>query len=146
MFAFPNLAAKTSQFGGLAIGIVLVACACIGATAEPPGRQEREVSARLQAAHATPLMASWKTAILSAGHPELVFVRTLPKNLQLPRAPRHRSERPSSATADAEAVTLRSFLGLLRDDIHRAFIPDGYLAHPLSGHPSELLRPPSLTA
>ena len=146
MTASPNLAAKTSQFGGLAIGIVLVACACIGATAEPPGRQEREVSARLQAAHGICLTAPWKTATLTAGHPDLVFLRTLPKNLQLPRAPRHRSERPSSATADAEAVTMRSLLGLLRDDLHRAFVPDGYLAHPLSGHPSELLRPPSLTA
>ena len=67
-------------------------------------------------------------------------------NLQLPRAPRHRSERPSSGADEVEAVTAATLTSMLVDDSHQPFVIDALAACPLAGHPLSLLRPPSLLA
>jgi len=67
-------------------------------------------------------------------------------DLQLPRAPRHRSEKPSSGAADGEGITGNSIPASLDADTHRPLVVAPSPCCPLDGHPLSLLRPPSLLA
>ena len=125
----------------IAIGVaVLASLACVGAMMPPPGSHHPPASA-ISPGHSS--LAA--IAILQAAeHPLPVNVST--RNLQLPRAPRHRSERPTSGAVDAEAITATEIFDMLGADTHGSFVTDGVNACPLSGHPLSLLRPPSLLA
>lgn len=80
----------------------------------------------------------------AASHPQAINVAS--PDLQQPRAPRHRSERPTSGADEVEAVTAAQILAALGSDTHRPFIMAVVCACPLDGHPLSLLRPPSLLA
>jgi hypothetical protein len=80
----------------------------------------------------------------AASHPLAINVGS--RNLQLPRAPRHRSDKPSSGAADGEGINVNSILASLDTDIHRPFVSAAVRCCPLAGHPLSLLRPPSLLA
>jgi hypothetical protein len=119
---------------------VLASLACVGAMMPPPGGHHSPASA-ISSGHVS--LAA--IAILQAAeHPLPVSVSS--RNLQLPRAPRHRSERPTSGAVDAEAITATEIFDALGADTHGSFVTDGVRACPLSGHPLSLLRPPSLLA
>ena len=125
----------------IAVGsMVLVALACVGAMMEHPGGH-RSQSAKLVAGHATLLQP---TLLQAAEHPQALNVSS--RNLQLPRAPRHRSERPTSGSVDAEALAATKTVAVLDDESSRSFIADSLNGCPLAGHPLSLLRPPSLLA
>lgn len=68
------------------------------------------------------------------------------RDLWLPRAPRHRSERPSSSSLDGEALVQET--GIVPNDGGRREVlrRDSPGGRPLAGHPLSLLRPPSLQA
>lgn len=68
------------------------------------------------------------------------------RDLRLPRAPRHRSERPSSSSLDGEALVQET--GIVPNDGGRRVFLNGHSpgGRPLPGHPLSLLRPPSLQA
>ena len=68
------------------------------------------------------------------------------RNLQLPRAPRHRGDRPASGAPDAEAITGMDIFDLFGGDTHCPFVIDAIRACLRAGHPLSLLRPPSLLA
>ena len=124
-----------------AVGVaVLAALACVGAAMEHPGGHHSQV-AKPVAAHAMMLQP---TMLQGAEHPQAVNLAS--RNLQLPRAPRHRRERPTSGAVDAEAITATEIFDTLGADTHGSFVTDGVNACPLSGHPLSLLRPPSLLA
>jgi hypothetical protein len=65
------------------------------------------------------------------------------RDLRKPRLPRHRSERPSTFSAENESLTVATVIAILSEDLHRPFLAEIVTASPLSGHPLELLRPPS---
>jgi hypothetical protein len=124
-----------------AVGVaVLAALASVGVAMEHPGGHHSQV-AKPVAAHATLLPP---TMLQAAEHPQAVNLAS--RNLQLPRAPRHRSERPTSGAVDAEAITATEIFDTLGADTHGSYVTDGVNACPLSGHPLSLLRPPSLLA
>ena len=114
--------------------------AYVGAAMEPPG------SHRSPAAAIVPGQVSLSAALILqvAEHP--VPVNLSSRNLRLPRAPRHRSDRPTSGAADAEAITAAEVFDALGADTHHPFVADTTRACPVSGHPLSLLRPPSLLA
>jgi hypothetical protein len=76
---------------------------------------------------------------------EVLAARRFSHDKRQPRPPRHRSERASSYAAELElaAAVIDS---ITHDDLHRPLLADTSLANPLSGHPLELLRPPSVCA
>ena len=59
-------------------------------------------------------------------------------DLRQPRAPRHRSERPSSFSAEHESLAAATVHFITHDDIHRPFVADVVFSSPLSGHPLAL--------
>jgi hypothetical protein len=125
----------------IAVGVaVLAALACVGAAVEHPG-EHRSQAAELPAAHATPLQP---TILQAAEHAQAVNVSS--RNLQLPRAPRHRSERPTSGSIDAEALAVTKLIAFIDDESCHSFVGDSLNGCPLAGHPLSLLRPPSLLA
>jgi hypothetical protein len=125
----------------IASGIAgLVALACVGAAMEHPGGHHSH-SAKLVAAHATLLQP---TMLQAAEHPQAVNLSS--RNLQLPRAPRHRSERPTSGSIDAEALAATKLVAFVDDESCHSFVGDSLNGCPLAGHPLSLLRPPSLLA
>jgi hypothetical protein len=76
---------------------------------------------------------------------QVLSVHRFPHDKRQPRPPRHRSERAGSYAAELElaAVVIDS---ITHDDAHGPVLADTALATPLSGHPLELLRPPSVCA
>jgi hypothetical protein len=84
-----------------------------------------------------------ETAI-SAAH-EVLAVRRFPHDKRQPRPPRHRSERASSYNSDLERAA-SVIDSIIHDVLHRPLLVAAVALHPLSGHPLELLRPPSLCA
>jgi hypothetical protein len=125
----------------IAMGVaVLASLACVGAMMPPPGSHGSPASA-IAPGHAS---LAAPPILQAAEHPLPVNVSS--RNLQLPRAPRHRSERPTSGAVDAEAITATEIFDALSADTHGSFVTDGVRACPLSGHPLSLLRPPSLLA
>jgi hypothetical protein len=124
-----------------AVGVaVLAALAWAGAAMEHPGGHHSH-SAKLVAAHATLLQP---TMLQAAEHPHAANVSS--RNLQLPRAPRHRSERPTSGSVDAASLAAAAVFAILADDARSTFVGELGNGCPLAGHPLSLLRPPSLLA
>ena len=125
----------------IAVGVaVLGALACVGVAMEHP-RGHHWQPAKLVAAHATPLQP---TILQAAEHAQAVNVSS--RNLQLPRAPRHRSERPTSGSIDAEALAATKLVAFVDDESCHSFVGDSLNGCPLAGHPLSLLRPPCLLA
>jgi hypothetical protein len=123
--------------GGVA---VLAALACAGAMMEPPGMQGSpavEIGARSAGLVQPPI-------VQAAEHPHAANVSS--RNLQLPRAPRHRSERPTSGSVDAASLAAAAVFAILADDARSTFVGELRNGCPLAGHPLSLLRPPSLLA
>jgi hypothetical protein len=119
---------------------VLAVLACLGAAMESPVTRDRAA----QAGEAKPFVVGEAPAWHAVSHPQAINVAS--RNLQLPRAPRHRSDKPSSGAADGEGITANSILASLGDDIPRPFVSAAVRCCPLAGHPLSLLRPPSLLA
>ena len=75
--------------------------------------------------------------------PELRHTRRFHHDLRQPRRPRHRSERPTSLSVgdlfDSKAV----IDAIVQDDAPRSLLALAVVMSPLSGHPLEVLRPPS---
>ena len=118
---------------------VLAALACLGAAMESPVARDRAA----QAGVSTPRVV--EGPVWQAGsHPHAINVAS--PNVQLPRAPRHRSDKPSSGAVDGEGITGNSILASLGADTRRAFVVAPSPCCPLDGHPLSLLRPPSLLA
>jgi hypothetical protein len=107
---------------------------------EPPGRH-RSPAAELVAENRALLQP---TMLQAAEHPQHVNISS--RNLQLPRAPRHRSERPTSGSIDAEALAAVAVFTILAADTRPSFVGELLTGSPLAGHPLSLLRPPSLLA
>lgn len=123
--------------GGLGI---LFGLACIGALMEPPGGQ-----VSLAAGTSSGSMAVVAHARLQAAeYPQPVNASH--RNLQLPRAPRHRGERPTSGIEEVEGITSATILAMLGTECHQPFVIVAVQCCPLAGHPLSLLRPPSLLA
>lgn len=76
---------------------------------------------------------------------DVLAVRRFPHDKRQPRRPRHRSERASSYVADLK-LAASVIDSITHDDLHRPLLAALVLASPLSGHPLELLRPPSVCA
>ncbi len=118
---------------------VLAVLACLGAAMESPVSSDYTA----QASVAKPCAAE-APAWQAATHPQAINVAS--RDLQQPRAPRHRSERPTSGVDEVEAVTAAEILAALGNDTHRPFIAAALDCCPLAGHPLSVLRPPSLLA
>lgn len=119
---------------------LLVALASVGASMPSPVASK----ACAPGVAIAPVLCCTPPSLQAVAHPQAVNISNL--NLRMPRAPRHRSERPTSGLTDAEAVTAASVLKNLVQDVHRPFVIDSASAFPLAGHPLSLLRPPSLSA
>ena len=139
---------QTVQHGGYAgfFGVAaLLLCACVGATAESPSAMRN--ASREQGVPAISSDISRLLAPAVHGPTATPSAANLSsRNLQRPRLPRHRSERPSLGVSDAEAVTSLVVKAMLGDDVYRALVGEWFGACPLAGHPLALLRPPSLAA
>jgi len=82
--------------------------------------------------------------VSSVGVPSIAM-RTFQHDVRRPRAPRVRGERPTSGVAEVEVITALVVLFLMQDDTESSpFEFFGREVSPISGHPLELLRPPSL--
>jgi hypothetical protein len=106
---------------------------------ESPVARDRAAQAGVSTPHVVEAPA-WQAAL----HPHAINVAW--PNLQMPRALRHRSDKPSSGAADGEGINVNSILASLDTDIHRPFVSAAVRCCPLAGHPLSLLRPPSLLA
>lgn len=76
---------------------------------------------------------------------EILAVRKFHHDKRQPRPPRHRSERASSFAAGVD-LTAAVIHSITHDDSHRPLVAESTSANPLSGHPLEVLRPPSVCA
>lgn len=87
----------------------------------------------------------WTRCVELSATPEIPAVRRFHHDVRQPRAPRLRSERPTSFATEhdftAEAIAL-----IIHDDVHRPIHADGTPVGPLAGHPLDPLRPPSVRA
>jgi len=134
-------------YAGFAIAGALVACAWIGAVSDSPSAKSKASWNREYGVSAATSEVSRLFAPAIGKESRAPSAANLSsRNLQLPRLPRHRSERPSLGVTDAEAVTALAVKAMIGDDVHRPFIVDGSGACPLAGHPLSILRPPSLSA
>jgi hypothetical protein len=66
-----------------------------------------------------------------------------PHDLRDARPPRHRGERPTSATHLLGTTLVRRLFGVLNDVGERRFVVPPAAVMPLAGHPLLLLRPPA---
>ncbi len=136
-------ASRLAAFG-FALAIAVVAFACFSASPFPSNEPE---------AKAGSAAVGGGVGVLNGGHfvpilhepAEVLAVRRFPHDKRQPRPPRHRSERASSYTSELE-LTASLIDSITHDDLHRPFLAEHVLASPLSGHPLELLRPPSVCA
>lgn len=117
---------------------VLAMLACLGAAMESPVSGDRAAAVGAAMPHVFDDAPAWQ----AASHPQAINV--VSPNLQQPRAPRQRGERPTSGVDEIEAVMAAEILEALGDDTHRPFMAAVVCACPLAGHPLSLLRPPSL--
>jgi hypothetical protein len=78
--------------------------------------------------------------------PDVRYSRRFHHNLCQPRAPRHRSERPTSFSVENLAITEAAIDAIVHDDSRRSALVTASVLSPLCGHPLELLRPPSAIA
>jgi hypothetical protein len=106
---------------------------------ESPVARDRAAQAGVSTPHVVEAPA-WQAAL----HPHAINVAW--PNLQMPRALRHRSDKPSSGAVDGEGITVKSILASLDAGTHRPLMVAPSPRCPLDGHPLSLLRPPSLLA
>jgi hypothetical protein len=76
---------------------------------------------------------------------EILAVRRFPHDKRQPRAPRHRSERPTLFASEQD-LTAAVIDSITHDEMHRPLFAAPRCCHALAGHPLELLRPPSFRA
>jgi hypothetical protein len=74
--------------------------------------------------------------------PEILAVRRFHHDVRQPRAPRLRSERPTSFATEHD-FTAEALDSIIHDDAHQQIHADGPPVGPLAGHPLDLLRPPA---
>lgn len=117
---------------------MLLVLAFIGAATESPAARPAFEPSALATQHIESL--AWQTA----SHPQAVNIFS--RNLKLPRAPRHRSDRPTSGLEELQGAAVAQLLEVLADEHHGALVIAAPDACPLAGHPLSLLRPPSLLA
>lgn len=75
----------------------------------------------------------------------ILAVRRFPHDKRQPRPPRQRGERASSYVSDLEH-TASLIDSIIHADLYRPLLAGLPTVSPLSGHPLELLRPPSVRA
>lgn len=136
-----KISAGWFRFEFAIVVVLLAGLACVGAMMETPQRHFSSAAEMSPGQHS--LLTS-PTCFQAADHPQAVNICS--RNLQLPRAPRHRGERPTSGAMDAEAIQAECVLETVDHDCHRSFLIDALVGCPLAGHPLSLLRPPSLLA
>lgn len=78
--------------------------------------------------------------------PELHHARRFHHDLRQPRRPRHRSERPTSLSFGDLFDSKAAIDAIVQDDAPRSLLALAVVMSPLSGHPLEVLRPPSAAA
>ena len=117
----------------------LVALAAFGVTVAAPQQVAQPDRSNPSAAE---LAANVESGSIGAAVPSLAQ-RFFGRDLREPRRPRHRSERPSTFSAENESLTVATVIAILSEDLHRPFLAEIVTASPLSGHPLQLLRPPS---
>jgi hypothetical protein len=130
-----------SRYGRAIVGmafafVVLAAC---GVTVAAPQQVSQPVPLNPSAAGSAPKAESGSIGVAAPSLAKRFFGRDLRK----PRLPRHRSERPSTFSAENESLTVATVVAILSEDLHRPFLAEIVTASPLSGHPLQLLRPPS---
>ena len=76
---------------------------------------------------------------------EILAVRRFPHDKRQPRPPRQRGERASSYVSDLE-LTASLIDSIIQENLYRPLLAGLPTVSPLSGHPLELLRPPSVRA
>ena len=123
----------------IAAASILVVVACLSVATDLPAAQAKDGHGRSAATLSLVI-----PALRIASHPHPTNVSS--KNLKLPRAPRHRSDRPASGASDIEAISTAEIVQAVIADVHRVFVVEAFRARPLAGHPLSLLRPPSLLA
>lgn len=127
-----------------AFASVVVAFACFaGLTA--PSNKSLAKAASASVATASNAINSAEFAPILCEPAQVLAVRRFPHNKRQPRPPRHRSDRASSYTSELE-LAASVIDSITHDDLHRPLLAELVLASPLSGHPLELLRPPSVCA
>lgn len=123
----------------VALVAVFVGLASVGAASESPSR--RLTAGSCVAANQA---AQCSVELRAATHPQAANVGS--RDLRLPRAPRHRSDRPTSSLTEIEALTAITVLVIIDDEGRHSMLIECPSAWPLAGHPLSLLRPPSLLA
>lgn len=127
-------------------GLLVIAFAPVGRDAEgravADGQTAAVSSVRSLAASLPPSLA--QSPSIGAAI-KILAVRKFAHDKRQPRPPRHRSERASSFAAEHD-LTAAVIYSITHDDAHCPLVADVMSANPLSGHPLELLRPPSLRA
>jgi hypothetical protein len=137
MFFLTGLSSSNRTIAYAAFAII--AFAAFGVAAAQPRQLSQPVPSNPSAAGSAPKAES---ASIGAAAPSLAM-RFFGRDLRKPRLPRHRSERPSTFSAENESLTVATVIAILSEDLHRPFLAEIVTASPLSGHPHELLRPPS---
>lgn len=122
----------------LAVAMLCV-FACIGAAMDSPLVRRTAPEASVLAAQQIESLV-WQ----AASRPQALNLCS--NNLQMPRAPRHRGDRPSSGVDEVEAISANVVVAVLGTDSPRPFVSPAVRCCPLAGHPLSLLRPPSLLA
>ena len=130
-------------------GLLIASLACVAGLliiAFAPGGRDAKGKAAADGRAAAGSSAKSLAASPSVGSAiEILAVRKFPHDKRQPRPPRHRSERASSF-ADEHDLTAAVIHSITHDDAHRPLVAESTSANPLSGHPLELLRPPSVCA
>lgn len=124
-----------SQIRSIAFLGAVCACAAAGVIV----KAEEEISAPRPATASSVID---ETASEIAAAPESLASRRFHHDKRQPRPPRHRSERASSFSFDQDLASAVTSL-ITNDDTYRRFCVECASVNLLSGHPLELLRPPS---
>lgn len=117
----------------------LLVVACVGGATESPSRRNPMPEIPGLMTPSTAALA-WRAAACPCA------VHLSAPDLRLPRAPRHRSDKPSSGAVEADGINGTAVMPVLDAESHRGFVVVAVRACPLAGHPLALLRPPSLVA
>jgi hypothetical protein len=129
---------------GFALASAVVALACFSAVTTPSHETEAK-AASAAVGSGVGVLADANFGPILREPAEVLAVRRFPHDKRRPRPPRHRGERASSYTSDLE-LAASVIDSITHDDLHRPLLAAFVLASPLSGHPLELLRPPSVCA
>ncbi|MEI7782649.1 MAG: hypothetical protein WCJ18_12095, partial [Planctomycetota bacterium] len=121
------------------IAFALLAFTALGVAVAAPPQVSKPVPSNAAVAGSA---AATESPSIGSSVPTLAR-RFFGRDLRKPRLPRHRSERPTSFSAENESITALAVTAIVTEDIHRPFWAEVLCVSPLSGHPLELLRPPS---